>query len=242
MQKATIYLIVTAVLCFTALGLTGEYLSYSYYSSLIKQQAQQALINAPPPSDTGQIKSGSSENSIISFDFSNPMAVGNVDQNKHTVTLIVPPDTDVINLTPTVLVSQYAIVSPASGVPQDFMNPVEYTVTAQNGAIQKYTVTVNVLTSIKGVGKSITSFKLSGFSPEVDGVISEEDHTITVIVPNGTDLTKLTPIIGVSDNATVSPASGSVQDFTNPVTYTVTDSLGSKQDYTIMVVAEGGAE
>lgn len=53
--------------------------------------------------------------------------------------------TDVTALTPTIVVSTGATVSPASGTAKDFTNAVTYTVTAANGTSTKaYTVTVTV--------------------------------------------------------------------------------------------------
>lgn len=53
--------------------------------------------------------------------------------------------TDVTALTPTIVVSTGATVSPASGVAKDFTNAVSYVVTAANGTSTKtYTVTVTV--------------------------------------------------------------------------------------------------
>lgn len=46
---------------------------------------------------------------------------------------------------------------------------------------------------------------------------------------NGTNVTALTPTIEVSANAAISPASGEVQNFTDPVTYTVTAQDGTPQ-------------
>jgi hypothetical protein len=54
-------------------------------------------------------------------------------------------------------------------------------------------------------------------------------------VPAGTDLSSLVPTITISDHATVEPASGVAQNFTNPVTYRVTAQDGSRQDYTVSV-------
>ena len=89
------------------------------------------------------------------------MAVGSVTQANYSIVLTVPPDTDVTQLVPTIGLSQYATVSPASGASQDFTNPVTYAVTAQNGSVQNYTVTVNVASVLTSTGKLITSFKLS---------------------------------------------------------------------------------
>jgi hypothetical protein len=77
--------------------------------------------------------------------------------------------------------------------------------------------------------KDITQLTISG----VDGTIS--GTSIAVTLPAGTDVTSLTPTIAVSADATVAPASGAAQDFTNPVAYTVTAADGSTQQYTVTV-------
>ncbi len=51
----------------------------------------------------------------------------------NTATLYLPVGTPVTSLAPTIAVSPFATVSPGSGVPQNFTNPVNYTVTAQDG-------------------------------------------------------------------------------------------------------------
>ncbi len=84
--------------------------------------------------------------------------------------------------------------------------------------------------------KAITSFKFESLSPEVVGIINEINHTILLTVPYGTNVTILVPTITVSPNATSSPASGVAQDFTNPVTYTVTAEDGTTQNYIVTVV------
>ncbi len=60
------------------------------------------------------------------------------------ITASVPAGTDVTALTPTITVSTGASVQPASGTARDFTNPVTYTVTAEDGTQQTYTVTVTV--------------------------------------------------------------------------------------------------
>src|ERR1700690_4442810 len=61
--------------------------------------------------------------------------------------------------------------------------------------------------------KAITSFNFDSLNPEVDGVITESNHTVTLTVPSGTDITNLAPTIQVSDGATINPQSGTGQDF-----------------------------
>lgn len=66
----------------------------------------------------------------------------------------------------------------------------------------------------------IQSFRIEGDAYISTPTIS--NHAITVMVKNDADLTNLTPIIGLPEGATVSPASGVAQDFSNgSVQYTV---------------------
>ena len=89
---------------------------------------------------------------------------------------------------------------------------------------------------VKSNEKLITSFHLL-LSPEVIGVLDETNYIVTLNVPYGTDVKNLTSSMVISPGATVLPASGVSQDFTNPITYKVTAQDGSVQNYTVRVVA-----
>lgn len=90
----------------------------------------------------------------------------------------------------------------------------------------------------KSSEKKITSFKFSGLAPEVTATINETAHTISAIVPAGTDVTALVPTIAVSEKATVSPASATAQNFSSSVTYTVTAEDNTTQAYQVTVTVE----
>jgi hypothetical protein len=97
----------------------------------------------------------SSENLITSFHLLlTPEVAGVVNETNYTVTLNVPYGTDVKNLTPSIVISPGATVLPDSGVSQDFTSPVSYRVTAQDGSVQKYVVTVVVASPPVVVKKS----------------------------------------------------------------------------------------
>jgi hypothetical protein len=77
--------------------------------------------------------------------------------------------------------------------------------------------------------------------PEQTGVykIINLDHTVEIEVFAGTDLSSLTPTISLSPGATISPASGVLRDFTNPVGYLVTAQDGlTNQVWTVTVIHE----
>lgn len=80
--------------------------------------------------------------------------------------------------------------------------------------------------------KMITGFTIPGQLQTTD--INQTNHTITVFMATGTNVSNLIPAITYIGQS-VSPASGSAQNFTNPVTYTVTAADNSIQTYTASV-------
>ncbi|ADV51008.1 PKD domain containing protein [Cellulophaga algicola DSM 14237] len=143
------------------------------------------------------------------------------------ISVTLPAGTDVTSLSSTVTHTG-ASVNPTSGVAQDFTSPVEYTVTAADGTTKVYTVTVSLAPALSS-DNNITSFSIDG----VAGVIS--GTTITVTLPAGTDVSSLTPAIIHTGN-TVNPDTGIAQDFTNPITYTVTAANLDTQEYSVTVI------
>lgn len=68
---------------------------------------------------------------------------------------------------------------------------------------------------------------------KVDAVVDNADSKVTLPMKEGTDLTALAPEFTLAHGAAISPASGSVQDFSKPVTYEVTGSDGRKRTWTV---------
>ena len=89
--------------------------------------------------------------------------------------------------------------------------------------------------------KSIKTFSLN----DVAGTIDEAEHTIAVIMPSGTDVTALVATFTTSTGASVTvgstpQVSGTTpNNFTSPVTYTVTAADSKTQDYTVTVIVAG---
>ncbi len=87
--------------------------------------------------------------------------------------------------------------------------------------------------------KAITAF--SFVSPAATGIIDENAKTITMTVPNGTNVTALVATFtttgkSVQVGATVQVCSNTPNDFTNPVAYVVTAEDGSTATYTVTVI------
>lgn len=86
----------------------------------------------------------SSEKKILSFKFASPAVEAVVEESAKTVVAVVPMGTDVTSLVPLITISEKATINPGSGLPQNFTNPVQYVVTAEDGSQQAYIVTVTV--------------------------------------------------------------------------------------------------
>ena len=86
--------------------------------------------------------------------------------------------------------------------------------------------------------KRILKFEFTTLS--VEATISEGAKTIVAQVPENTDVTNLVPTITISAKASVDPASGVPQNFTNPKTYVVTAEDGSNTSYTVTVTKGSG--
>ena len=158
-----------------------------------------------------------------------------VDSVQRIITATIPNGIDASKLVPTITVSGKATILPASNVVQDFTKPVIYTITAEDGTIQTFTVKIVVA---KSSTKNIKSFIFSNLTPVVTANIDSVTKKIIAILPAGTDLTKLIPKIITSDRATVSPNSGVIQDFSKAVIYTVVAEDGSTQNYEVQVTLQ----
>jgi glucan-binding YG repeat protein len=160
--------------------------------------------------------------SITSFTLSDGETVfaGDIASN-NTIAVEVPYITNVTALIPAIEVSE-GTVEPESGTPADFTNPVVFTTNSTT-----YTVTVTRAPATK----DITSFTLEG----VAGTITDTDAstgTIDVTLPAGTNVTALEPVIE-HDGASIDISSP--QNFTTPVTYTVTGADTLTKAYTVTV-------
>lgn len=187
------------------------------------------LIISCSPKDLDPPKS--SAKSILSFSFNtfNPVINTEIDSVQRLITATLPIGTPIINLVPSISISPKATISPLPDIPQDFSKPLIYTITAEDGSSQTYTVNVSVM---KSSSKTIKSFTFNGFSPPIIAKIDSLNYTIKAVLPPNSDISKLTPTIIISERASISPNSGVSLDFSKPVNFKVTAEDGTSIIYT----------
>lgn len=122
-----------------------------------------------------------------------------------------------------------------------------YTLAIENGETVKITnnrFTMpegNVTISCQWETAATTSTGITGFSINgVAGTVNNTTNTITITMPRGTDVTKLTPVIATNGVKSLTPGSGVTMDFTNAVTYTATMEDGSTKTYIVTVYVNKG--
>ena len=81
--------------------------------------------------------------------------------------------------------------------------------------------------------------RLPEISPAVTATVDQNAKTITALVPSGTDLSTLVPIIETSTKSTINPGSGVMTNFTGPVVYTVTAEDGTTSNYVATISLDG---
>lgn len=170
----------------------------------------------------------SAENDILSYKIGD--AVGTVSGS--SVSIMIPYATDLTTAEPEITVSEFAEVTQKPAELQDGEN--HYTVTAENGAKQDYIVTIT--RTPVATGRQIKSFRYGGY----EAAINEGTAEITLTLPKGISPV-FAPTIEISEFATVSPASGEVQDFSSPVKYKVTAQNKASKTYTVKVTISSEA-
>ena len=193
----------------------------------------------------------SSEAKILSFSIKGLTENFSINSDK-TVTTKVDSDKDLNNLTAVFTISEGATLFVSTKVQSsgysknDFNSSVVYTVKAEDGTQSNYTVSINK------DGK-ILNYKIVEL-PNASFTI--EDLKISAKVPHGTNLSNLTALFTLTDNAqlyvggTLQVSEKTKNSFTQPFEYSLKDGSGETKAYMVTIneekniapVAKAGAD
>ena len=159
--------------------------------------------------------------------YSLPTQVSEATIGDGTIEVTVANSTDFdVDLTPTYTISENAEISDPVVTGEGDVRTIAYTVTAEAGNTKDWTVTVTKAPISHDA--FITAFTFAGQKEGTTAEISENDtYTVDAVAEWNVDLTAIAPVVTISNAATVAPESGDVQNFTTPVTYTVTAEDGT---------------
>jgi autotransporter-associated beta strand protein len=177
-----------------------------------------------------------SSNAVITS-FGIPGSNGVINQTNKTIALTVPYTpwgaSGLATLPPTFTLTT-GTCNQTSGSPPSptfaAANPATYTVT-DGSTVNNYAVNVTLTPASTACVMQTCVFGALG-----QAAINEGAGTVVLTVPPSQAVTSLAPTFTLSANANINPASGSTQDFTNPVVYRVTAENGTTfKDYTVSV-------
>ena len=176
----------------------------------------------------------SSKAEIISFDLKDIEATSTIVDNVVTLTVSEADADKIKSAFPEVKISDKATISPALDVEQDFSEPIEYTVTAEDGKT-KTTYTVKTLVAASSKAEILT-FGLKDVKV-LSSVVEGETVTLTVDDVDADKIKEAIPVATLSAGATISPDLDVAQDFTLPVEYTITaEDNTTKATYIVTVI------
>jgi len=181
---------------------------------------------------------GNGDRAITSFAFLSPPVKGTIAKVERIITVEVPSGTDLTTLVAVFIASGDRVT--VAGLEQvsgstvnDFSGPVEYLVEGPDDSSVTYVVRVTDLPPL-GQQKAITEFSIQ--EPLVNATIDETRHSITAVVPRGTERSSLVAVfastgIRVTVDDTEQKSGVTINDFTDPLTYIVTAEDGSTASY-----------
>jgi len=193
------------------------------------------------------------QNRILSFEIKSGTSIykGVINDTTFTVKIGAPfSATGAVNpakVATAVTIAAGATITPAADAIVDFTSPVKYKVTAPNGEIQEYTVSVlNTETDLTYFdvplsGFSEGSLRLSMITKTGSGLGFWEEEITDLKPPfaifhvlESENISNLTlKNVQLSKGATISPSADSPQDFNKDIVYTVTSQYGNTTQYTI---------
>jgi len=179
-----------------------------------------------------------SGNDIYSFSFEDQSLETLINSTDKTISLEVSHQADITNLVAWYQISNGAkayigeVLQINGGSANDFTTNIAYSIIGEDGAEAIWTIHVTQ-EEAPSTENNIVSFTLE--EQYYPANINIENHTVHIQVVEGTDLTNLTPVIEVSEGATINPASGISLDFTADRIYTVTAANEDKQEWTVSV-------
>ena len=172
------------------------------------------------------------------------IADATIDPEHGTIAVTVAFTTDLNALAPEYTISDGAEISAPTITGEGDVRTIAYTVTAEAGNTKDWTV--RVTKAPVSHDAFITAFTFAGQKAGSEATIVSDTvngvYTVNAVAEWNTVLTAVAPTVTISAGAQVTPASGASQDFTTPVTYTVTAEDGTTQHaYTVNIVNDPDA-
>ncbi|WP_103068851.1 DUF5018 domain-containing protein [Aquimarina sediminis] len=146
---------------------------------------------------------------------------------------VVPSTIDDFDIALTITISDKATITPDPKTITSIKNPINFTVTAENGEKRNYVVDIKRELSSENI---IESIKLTSADFTKDFEI--KDNEVNGVVPYTIDDLDITLVITISDKATITPDPSTITSIKEPVNFMVTAENGEKKNYVVDIKRE----
>lgn len=141
-----------------------------------------------------------------------------------------PIGTDLSSLTPHIIVTSTASIYPPSKLAQNFIQPITYTVSAEDRTTHRFTVSTSAKLSDEN---QLLFIKLVSIDKQT---IEQEGNNVIIYIPYETDLNIVSAELTVSDHAIVSREFGpGTLEESQPMKFEITSSTGISTPYTLTI-------
>jgi hypothetical protein len=144
---------------------------------------------------------------ITQFRFADFSVNGTINNGTNNISVTVPNIVNLTTLVPTITHNGKSI-SPASGVAQDFTNPIQYTVTAEDNTTQNYTVTVNVTNT--GLAAAFTWINTNASSGRTYTIVAKANESLASTTINAYSTTNIILSGGTTEKTISLSSNGSL--------------------------------
>ncbi len=175
----------------------------------------------------------SSDNFITSFVITKETFSLEATVGSNSVTGSVPSTIALTDISLEVKISNEAQISPNPSTVTSLLEPVVFTITAEDGTKREYTVNISRELSAEN---RITAFILTkdefSFEPEIG------DNSIVGTVPSNIELEDITLEVAISEYASIEPDPSTISSISDVFTFVVTAENGSQKEYQIDISRE----
>ena len=177
-----------------------------------------------------------SDTDVKDFGFYGFDRAAEIDAANHTIRITLPYHADITSLVPYAVLNETS-VSDLAFRAYDCTDGLSFTVTSSDGTAQLWNITVDIAEEVLPSEKYILAFGFEGF--DAVATIDHSAKTITIVLPYGTELADLTPVIDIAGK---SVSLSDEHNFTSEVVAAVTAYNGSVSYYKIRVSCAEQAE
>lgn len=167
-----------------------------------------------------------SEYTMRIYDFIVNGVQGNINQALKTIEVYLPAGTDLSNIIPDDIVYSAENITPERSEAKDFRVSIPYTLSTLG--MESVTYIVNIY-AVDTSAARIEEFKVSGYN----GVIDEENGTITLTVPQGIDFSNIMPDNIRYVGKAITPLKSAKVNLEDNASYTVINQLNEATVYDI---------